>query len=62
MLAEADRLTKWFQAWNYGYFRDKDYSHGVQAGDDCRQTLYSELGDLNRSIRTLNARLGPADR
>jgi hypothetical protein len=30
--AWADRLVGWFQEWNYGYFRDKDHSHGVKAG------------------------------
>ena len=38
--AWADLLAGWFQEWGYGYFRDKDHSHGVKAGDDWRQTLY----------------------
>jgi formylglycine-generating enzyme required for sulfatase activity len=42
--AWADRLAGWFEEWEYGYFRDKDHSHGIKAGDDWRQTLYRELG------------------
>ncbi len=42
--AWADRLVGWFQEWNYGYFRDKDHSHGIKAGEDWRASLYQELG------------------
>jgi len=42
--AWADRLVGWFQEWNYGYFRDKDHSHGIKAGADWRASLYQELG------------------
>jgi formylglycine-generating enzyme required for sulfatase activity len=42
--AWADRLAGWFEEWEYGYFRDKDHSHGIKAGVDWRQTLYRELG------------------
>ena len=48
--AWADRLTEWFQEWNYGYFRDKDHSHGVKAGDDWRQTLFGELADARAMV------------
>jgi formylglycine-generating enzyme required for sulfatase activity len=42
--AWADRLAEWFREWNYGFFRDKDHSHGIKGGDDWRATLYRELG------------------
>ena len=48
--AWADRLTEWFQEWKYGYFRDKDHSHGVKAGDEWRQTLYRELGEATAMV------------
>jgi formylglycine-generating enzyme required for sulfatase activity len=48
--AWADRLAEWFKDWNYGYFRDKDHSHGVKAGDDWRQTLYAELADARAVV------------
>ncbi len=48
--AWADRLAAWFTEWKYGYFRDKDHSHGVKAGDDWRQTLYGELGDATAMV------------
>jgi formylglycine-generating enzyme required for sulfatase activity len=48
--AWADRLATWFQEWNYGYFRDKDHSHGIKAGDDWRQTLYAELADARALV------------
>lgn len=48
--AWADQLTEWFQEWEYGYFRDKDHSHGVKAGDDWRQTLYRELGEATAMV------------
>jgi formylglycine-generating enzyme required for sulfatase activity len=48
--AWADRLTEWFKEWNYGYFRDKDHSHGVKAGDDWHLTLYSELADARAMV------------
>jgi len=48
--AWADRLVQWFQEWNYGYFRDKDHSHGIKAGDDWRQTLYAELADARALV------------
>ncbi len=53
--AWADRLAGWFEEWEYGYFRDKDHSHGVKAGDDWRQTLYRELG-LARALVCLCSR------
>ncbi len=40
----------WFREWEYGYFRDKDHSHGVNAGDDWRQTLYAELADARAMV------------
>jgi formylglycine-generating enzyme required for sulfatase activity len=42
--AWADRLSAWFREWNYGFFRDKDHSHGVKAGAPWRAALYRELG------------------
>jgi formylglycine-generating enzyme required for sulfatase activity len=48
--AWADQLAEWFQEWNYGYFRDKDHSHGVKAGDDWRQTLFGELADARAMV------------
>ena len=42
--AWADRLVGWFQDWNYGYFRDKDHSHGIKAGEEWRPALYRSLG------------------
>ena len=48
--AWADRLAEWFQEWGYGYFRDKDHSHGVKAGDDWRQTLYRELDEARAMV------------
>jgi formylglycine-generating enzyme required for sulfatase activity len=48
--AWADRLAAWFREWEYGYFRDKDHSHGVKAGDDWRQTLFSELADATAMV------------
>jgi len=42
--AWADRLVGWFQEWNYGYFRDKDHSHGIKAGEEWRPALYRALG------------------
>jgi hypothetical protein len=48
--AWADRLAAWFSEWNYGYFRDKDHSHGVKAGDDWRSTLYAELDDATAMV------------
>lgn len=42
--AWADRLVGWFQEWNYGYFRDKDHSHGIKAGEEWRPALYRSLG------------------
>ena len=42
--AWADRLAGWFQKWNYGYFRDKDHSHGIKAGEEWRPALYRSLG------------------
>jgi formylglycine-generating enzyme required for sulfatase activity len=48
--AWADRLAAWFREWNYGYFRDKDHSHGVKAGDDWRVTLYAELDDATAMV------------
>jgi formylglycine-generating enzyme required for sulfatase activity len=41
----ADLLVEWFSEWEYGYFRDRDHSHGIKAGGDWRQTLYAELAD-----------------
>ncbi|MFM7512072.1 MAG: toll/interleukin-1 receptor domain-containing protein, partial [Cyanobium sp.] len=40
----ADRLAEGFREWGYGYFRDKDHSQGIKAGEEWRQTLYRELG------------------
>jgi WD40 repeat protein len=40
----ADRLAGWFKEWEYGYFLDKDHSHGIKAGDNWRASLYRELG------------------
>jgi energy-coupling factor transporter ATP-binding protein EcfA2 len=48
--AWADRLAEWFQELGYGYFRDKDHSHGVKAGDDWRQTLYRELDEARAMV------------
>jgi formylglycine-generating enzyme required for sulfatase activity len=48
--AWADRLVEWFEEWNYGFFRDKDHSHGIKAGDDWRLTLYGELGDATAMV------------
>jgi hypothetical protein len=48
--AWADRLTEWFTEWKYGYFRDKDHSHGVKAGDDWRQTLNRELDEARAMV------------
>jgi formylglycine-generating enzyme required for sulfatase activity len=48
--AWADRLTEWFKEWKYGFFRDKDHSHGVKAGDDWRQTLFGELADARAMV------------
>ena len=48
--AWADRLVGWFQEWNYGYFRDKDHSYGVKAGDDWRQALYRELDEATAMV------------
>ncbi len=48
--AWADRLAGWFEEWEYGYFRDKDHSRGIQAGDDWRQTLYAELADARAMV------------
>jgi formylglycine-generating enzyme required for sulfatase activity len=48
--AWADLLAEWFQEWKYGYFRDKDHSHGVKAGDDWRQTLYRELDEARAMV------------
>jgi hypothetical protein len=42
--AWADRLEEWFQEWKYGYFRDKDHSHGIKAGEEWRPALYRSLG------------------
>jgi formylglycine-generating enzyme required for sulfatase activity len=42
--AWADRLAGWFQEWEYGYFRDKDHSHGIKAGEEWRPALYRSLG------------------
>ena len=42
--AWADRLTEWFKEWEYGYFRDKDHSHGIKAGEEWRPALYRTLG------------------
>ncbi len=42
--AWADRLVGWFQEWEYGYFRDKDHSHGIKAGEEWRPALYRSLG------------------
>ena len=41
--AWADRLAGWFQEWNYGYFRDKDHSHGIRAGEEWRPGLFRFL-------------------
>lgn len=48
--AWADRLTEWFTEWGYGYFRGKDYSNGVAAGEDWRQTLRSELAEATAMV------------
>ena len=40
----ADRLAEWCREWNYGYFRDKDHSHGIKAGEEWRPALYRALG------------------
>jgi len=48
--AWADRLAEWFTEWGYGYFRDKDHSRGVKAGDDWRQTLYRELDEARAMV------------
>jgi formylglycine-generating enzyme required for sulfatase activity len=40
----ADRLAEWCREWNYGFFRDKDHSHGIKAGADWRASLYRQLG------------------
>lgn len=42
--AWADRLAEWFTEWEYGYFRDKDHSHGIKAGEEWRPALYRNLG------------------
>ena len=42
--AWADRLAEWFREWNYGYFRDKDHSHGIKAGEEWSPALYRALG------------------
>jgi formylglycine-generating enzyme required for sulfatase activity len=42
--AWADRLVEWCGEWRYGYFRDKDHSHGLKAGSDWRASLYHQLG------------------
>ncbi len=42
--AWADRLAEWFTDWNYGYFRDKDHSCGIKAGEEWRPALYRSLG------------------
>ncbi len=49
--AWADRLAGWFQEWNYGYFRDKDHSHGIKAGEEWRPTLYRSLGLAQAMVR-----------
>ena len=41
--AWADRLVEWFEEWNYGFFRDKDHSHGIKAGEEWRPALYRSL-------------------
>ena len=41
--AWADRLAGWFEEWQYGYFRDKDHSHGIKAGEEWRPALYRHL-------------------
>ena len=48
--AWADLLAAWCNEWNYGYFRDKDHSHGVKAGDDWRATLNAELDDATAMV------------
>jgi hypothetical protein len=40
----ADRLAQWCREWNYGFFRDKDHSHGIKAGADWRAILHQQLG------------------
>ena len=35
---------EWFREWNYGFFRDKDHSHGVKAGEDWRASVVSGAG------------------
>jgi formylglycine-generating enzyme required for sulfatase activity len=42
--AWADRLVEWCGEWRYGFFRDKDHSHGLKAGADWRASLYHQLG------------------
>ena len=42
--AWADRLVEWCGEWRYGFFRDKDHSHGIKAGADWRASLYHQLG------------------
>lgn len=41
--AWADRLVEWFEEWNYGFYRDKDHSHGIKAGEEWRPALYRSL-------------------
>jgi hypothetical protein len=42
--AWADQLVAWCEEWQYGYFRDKDRSHGVVLGDNWRASLHQQLG------------------
>ncbi|MFN6339577.1 MAG: TIR domain-containing protein [Cyanobacteriota bacterium] len=42
--AWADRLAEWCCEWGYGFFRDKDHSHGIKGGTDWRASLYQQLG------------------
>ncbi|MFM9089527.1 MAG: toll/interleukin-1 receptor domain-containing protein, partial [Cyanobium sp.] len=48
--AWADWLAEWCSEWEYGFFRDKDHSHGVKAGEDWRRRLYSELGKATAMV------------
>jgi hypothetical protein len=48
--AWAARLSEWFREWEYGFFCDKDHSHGVRAGDTWRRSIYSELGKASAIV------------
>jgi formylglycine-generating enzyme required for sulfatase activity len=48
--AWAERVAEWCREWNYGYFRDKDHSNGIRAGEEWRSALYRFLGQAQAIV------------